>query len=36
MRFVFAVLSDIEMDKCLHKKYDKCYERDNNKDGFHF
>jgi hypothetical protein len=32
---VFAILSDIEMDKRLHEKYDKCYEGNYNKYGFH-
>jgi hypothetical protein len=34
--FVFAILSNIEMDKCLHKKYNECYECNNNKDDLHF
>jgi len=34
--FVSAILSDIEMDKCLHKKDDKCDERNYDKYGFHF
>ena len=35
MRFVFAVLSNIEMDNSLHKKDNECDECDYNKDGFH-
>ena len=34
--FMLAILSDIEMDKRLHKKYDKCDEGNYNKYGFHF
>ena len=34
--FMLAILSDIEMDKRLHEKYDKCYESDYDKYGFHF
>jgi len=34
--FVFAILSNIEMDQRLHKKDDKCDERDYDKDGSHF
>ena len=34
--FVFAILSNIEMDKRLHKKDDKCDERNYDKYGFHF
>jgi len=34
--FVFTILSDIEMDKRFHKKYDKCDKCNNNKDDFHF
>ena len=34
--FMLTILSDIEMDKRLHKKYDKCDESDYDKDGFHF
>ena len=36
MRFVFAILSNIEMDKRLHEKYDKCDEGNYDKYGFHF
>ena len=34
--FMLAILSDIEMDKCLHKKYNECDKGNYNKDGFHF
>lgn len=33
---MLAILSDIEMDKRFHKKYDKCDKSNNNKDDFHF
>jgi len=33
--FVFAILSDIEMDQCFHEKDNECDERDDNKDGSH-
>lgn len=33
---MLAILSDIEMDKRFHKKYDKCDEGNYNKDDFHF
>jgi len=33
--FMLAILSDIEMDKRLHEKYDKCDEGNYNKYGFH-
>ena len=36
MRFVFAVLSEIEMDERLHKKDDKCDQGNYDKNGFHF
>jgi hypothetical protein len=34
--FVFAILSDIEMDKRLHEKDNECDEGNYNKDDFHF
>jgi hypothetical protein len=34
--FVFAILSDIEMDQCFHEKDNECDERDDDKDGSHF
>jgi hypothetical protein len=34
--FVFAILSNIEMDERLHKKDDKCDQGDYDKYGFHF
>ena len=34
--FVFAILSDIEMDKRLHKKDNECDEGNYDKYGFHF
>ena len=34
--FMLAILSNIEMDKRFHKKYNKCDERDYDKYGFHF
>jgi hypothetical protein len=33
---MLAILSDIEMDKRFHKKYDKCDKSDYDKDDFHF
>ena len=33
---MLAILSDIKMDKCLHKKYNECDKGNYNKDGFHF
>ena len=36
VRFVFAILSNIEMDNRLHKKDDKCDQGDYDKYGFHF
>jgi hypothetical protein len=36
VRFVFAILSDIEMDERLHKKDDKCDQGNYDKNGFHF
>ena len=34
--FVFAILSDIEMDQCFHEKDTECDESNDNKDGSHF
>jgi len=34
--FVFTILSNIEMDKRFHEKYDKCDEGNYDKYGFHF
>ena len=34
--FMLAILSDIEMDKCLHEKDNECDECNYDKDGFHF
>lgn len=34
--FVFAILSNIEMDKRLHKKDNECDEGNYDKYGFHF
>ena len=36
VRFMFAILSDIKMDKCLHKKYNECDKSNNDKDDLHF
>jgi hypothetical protein len=36
VRFVFAILSNIEMDERLHKKDNECDQGDYDKDGFHF
>ena len=33
---MLAILSDIEMDKCFHKKYNECDKGNYNKDDFHF
>ena len=33
---MLTILSNIEMDERLHKKYNKCDQGDYDKDGFHF
>jgi hypothetical protein len=33
---MLAILSNIEMDKRFHKKYNECDKSNNNKDDFHF
>jgi hypothetical protein len=33
---MLAILSNIEMDKRLHKKDNECDEGNNDKDDFHF
>jgi len=33
---MFAILSNIEMDQRLHKKYNECDKGNYNKDDFHF
>ena len=33
--FMLTILSNIEMDKCLHKKYNECDKGNYNKYGFH-